>query len=193
MRSRKEAVSTTFMTIEHVQKRFTQVYERESDALFRFCLLRVSDREKALDITQESFTKLWRSFLLEKEVENPRALVFTIARNLIIDWYRKKKSLSLEGLSSGLGDDEREFDVGDEHATLAIEHYTEVRHVLDLLNQLPTEYREAVYLRFVEGLNPRDIALVLETSPNVVSVRITRGLAALRELLGIKGGDQNNL
>lgn len=174
------------MSIEHVQKRFTQVYERESDTLFRFCLLRVSDREKALDITQEAFTKLWRSFLLEKEVENPKALVFTIARNLIIDWYRKKKTLSLESLSSD--EDEREFDVGDEKATLAIEHHAEVRHVLELLNQLPAEYREAVYLRFVEGLNPRDIAQVLDTSPNVVSVRITRGLATLRGLLGIKGG-----
>ncbi len=179
------------MSIKHVQKQFIEVYERESDTLFRFCLLRVSDREKALDITQESFAKLWNSFLLEKEVENPKALVFTIARNLIIDWYRKKKSLSLESLSSG--EDEREFDIGDDKATLAIEHFAEVRHVLELLNQLPVEYREVVYLRFVEGLNPRDIALVLEITPNVVSVRITRGLAALRELLGIKGGNENNL
>ncbi len=176
------------MTIELVQKHFTEVYEREVHNLFRFCLLRVSDREKALDLTQEAFTRLWQSYRKSDVIESPKALLFTIARNLIIDWYRKKKSLSLENLSA---DEEIEFDVKDEGATEAIEQGAEVKQVLLLLNKLSPEFREAVYLRYIEGLPPQEIAQVLGLNANVVSIRITRGLARLRELLGVNNDEKS--
>ncbi|MDE2188782.1 MAG: RNA polymerase sigma factor, partial [Patescibacteria group bacterium] len=87
------------------KKTFTAAYEDESDAIFRFCLLRVSDRDQALDLTQETFVRLWQSLTLGHEMTNMRAFLFTVAHRLIIDWYRKKKSVSLENLSSG-DDDE---------------------------------------------------------------------------------------
>ena len=85
------------MTIEDDKKRFTDIYNQESDALFRFCLSRLSDREKALELTQETFTRLWK-LMLEGRGDKPRALLYAIARNLIIDWYRRIKSVSIESL-----------------------------------------------------------------------------------------------
>ena len=93
--------------------KFQKIYETESDAIFRFCLTRVSNRDQALDITQETFLRLWKTLNQDEKVLNNRAFLFTIAHRLIIDWYRKKKSLSLDRM---INNKEREvdFDVIDE-------------------------------------------------------------------------------
>jgi len=171
------------MSIDGDKKRFTDIYNRESDSLFRFCLLRVSDREKALDLTQEAFSRLWSSIVSGKKVNNPRALLYTVARNLIIDWYRRIKSVSLEGLSKE--DEDREFDVPDEKATLEIELNADSKRVLSMLGKLESQYQEVIYLRYVEDLSPKDIAGILKLNTNTVSVRITRGMEALRKVIGI--------
>lgn len=171
------------MTIRDDKLRFSKIYEDQSDVLFRFCHVRVSDRERALDITQETLTRLW-SFMAEgKPIENPRALIFRIARNLIIDWYRKSKSLSLEGLSQ---EDGKDFDPADERAQRDVELGAETRAALDMVESLSDQYREVIYFRYVEDLSPSEIGKILGLSPNVVSVRLTRGLDALRKLMDIE-------
>ncbi|MFZ2484591.1 MAG: RNA polymerase sigma factor [Minisyncoccia bacterium] len=185
----KEDLSPYVMsTIDDDKKRFTDIYNRESDSLFRFCLTRVTDRERALDITQEAFTRLWNSIVTGKVVENPRALLFVIARNLIIDWYRRTKSVSLEGMS--LGDEDREFDPPDPEATVDIEMGAEVGRVLRMLDNLEPQFKEVIYFRYVEDLPPKDIAEILELNPNTVSVRLTRGMEALRGLMGIQENER---
>jgi RNA polymerase sigma factor (sigma-70 family) len=163
-------------------KRFTAIYKQEVNTLFRFCLLRVTDREKAMDLTQETFTRLWNTMLSGKDIENPRALLYVVMRNLIIDWYRRVKAVSLEGLSS---DDEREFDPEDTRAASEIEISSDARRALEMLNHLEPQYREVIYFRYVEGLSPKDIALIMNSNPNTISVRLTRGMEALKKLMGI--------
>ena len=172
------------MSIDDDKKRFTEIYNQESDPLFRFCLLRVSDRERAMDITQEAFTRLWNSISIGKEVENPRALLFVIARHLIIDWYRRIKSVSLESLSSGDGD--REFDAPDLRATIEIELSADAKRAYSMLENLEPQYREVIYFRYVEDLPPKEIGEILKLNANTVSVRLTRGMEALRKLMGIR-------
>lgn len=184
----KENGSIYVMSIDDDKKRFTVIYNQESDSLFRFCLVRVSDRERALDLTQEVFTRLWSSISVGKTVENPRALLYRMARNLIIDWYRRVKSVSLESLSRDA--DDREFDVPDERATLEVEIGVDARRVLRMLDSLEPQYREVIYFRYVEDLSPQNIAEILGLNANTVSVRITRGMEALRRLMGIKKNEQ---
>ncbi len=169
------------MTIDDQEKKFTDLYEKESNSLFRFCLLRVSEREQALDITQEAFMRLWKAFMAEKPVDNPRAFLFTITRNLIIDWYRKNKAVSLESFS----DEDNEFDFPDESALGNIELGAEAGRVISMINNLEPIYKEVVYLRFVEDLPPKEIANILQINTNVASVRITRGMEALRKLMNL--------
>ena len=175
------------MSIEALKKKFTEIYNQESDAIFRFCLIRVSDREKALDLTQETFVRLWNHMTSKKEITNQKAFLFTIARNLVIDWYKKTKSISLESLEDEEGNP---LEVADENSFKQIEFDAEVKRAFLLINNLPPQYREVVYLRFVEDFTPSEIAEILGLSSNAVSIRLTRGVEALRKLLGIK--DQND-
>ena len=163
--------------------KFEEIFSKESDSIFRFCLIRVSNREQALDITQETFLRLWQSLLQDKEILNNRAFLFTVARRLIIDWYRKKKSISLEGIMNN--DNQDGFDPSDEMTTVGnLEIKAEGRFLLNKINKLPPSYQQPVYLRFVEDLSPPEIAEILGISTNAASVRINRGLDELRKIGG---------
>ena len=55
----------TTVRVRELEKLFLGIYNNESDAIFRFCLIRTSDREVALDMTQDTFMRFWRSLVLE--------------------------------------------------------------------------------------------------------------------------------
>jgi RNA polymerase sigma-70 factor, ECF subfamily len=170
------------MSGEPIKDQFTSFYEKESDALFRFCYWRVTNRELALELAQESFARLWAKMAEGAQMDNQRAFLYVVARHLIIDWYRKGKSGSLEALSE---EGERPFEPMDQNAHIDIEVGSEARRVAEKINDLPEQYRDVVYMRFVEDLRPREISQILKISTNAVSVRITRGLEELRRISGI--------
>lgn len=171
------------MVTNKVREQFAQIYDRESDAVFRFCLLRTSDRDMALDFTQDTFMRFWNTLCSEKKINNPRTFLFTIARNIIIDWYRKKKSLSLEALMEGISEDKSNFTAV---ARENVEIEAEAEYLIRKIALLDEPYQHAVYLRCVEELKPREIAEILGESANVISVRISRGLEQLRTMLHIE-------
>ena len=172
--------------MKDIQSTFEAIYKKESDVIFRFCLLRVSNREQALDIVQETFLRIWKQMQEDKGILNEKALLFTIARHLIIDWYRKKKSFSLDAMAFN-GNEEREggFDVLDESTTIVNQELgAEGRYLIDQINSLESTYREPIYLRYVEDLSPGEIGKILGISANAASVRINRGLVELRKIAG---------
>lgn len=169
--------------ISSVKEQFAEVYSREADAVFRFCLLRTSDRDIALDFTQDTFMRFWGVLISDKHIQNARTFLFTIARNIIIDWYRKKKSLSLEAIVEGVGEDKSSFTA---IAREDVEIEAEAAYLIRKIAELEEPYQHAVYLRCVEELKPREIAEILGESANVISVRISRGLQKLRTLLHVE-------
>lgn len=167
------------MKTKSLEDQFTEIFLAENDALFRFCLFRISDRERALELTQETFTRLWKEIAVGKGVPpNPRAFLYLVARRLVIDWYRKTKTSSLD---VPFEEGEAVVEPADPQAHEAPETLAEAGRALRLIEDLPEPYKEVMYLRFVEERPPREIAEMLELTPNAVSVRLTRGLAALRK------------
>jgi RNA polymerase sigma-70 factor (ECF subfamily) len=172
------------MTAESDRESFAKLFNEESDALFRFSFWRTSDRELAKEFTQEAFARLWEAFMLGKNVPNPKGFLRLVTKRLIIDWYRKKKPSSLDQVEEG--EDEPRLEPGDEYrAVEEMDTSVDAKRALDRLHELDEQYRDVVYLRFVEDLPPRDIALLLKITPNAVSVRLSRGIAELKIILGI--------
>lgn len=177
----KSRGSPTFTpVVTQKDQQFQEIYDAESDAVFRFCLLRTSDRELSLDLTQEVFLRYWNTLCRERVIKNSRAFLFTVARNLVIDWYRKKKTTSLESLFPEGGEDKSALFSSGENE---VETNVEAGYLIREINSLDEIYRDVVYLRYVEGLKPQEIGEVIGVSANVVSVRINRGIKILREKL----------
>lgn len=164
-----------------VHQLFVVLYEAQADAVFRFCRLRLPDRETALDLTQDIFMRLWVKFRQgHEEIRNPRALLFTIARNRIIDHYRAKKSSSLDKLL----EEEPQLEALLTTNVASAELASEARELVEHIAELEPIYQQVVYLGLVEGFKPQEIAEIIGERSNNVSVRLHRGLAKLRELGG---------
>lgn len=173
------------MDIPSKQQQFSDFYEREVDGLFRYISFRVKSRQESMDITQETFCSVWEKIATGAAIISLRAFLYASARNKIIDWYRKKKPLSLESITEGEDGDILPFEPVDALAESRIVLSSEARAVLTLIEKLPTPYRDALYLRLVEEMTPKEIAQVLKVSAGTISVRITRGLAVIRKELGL--------
>lgn len=165
------------------EERFLKAFEEYNDALFRHAYLRVSNRELAIDLVHDAYTKVW-SYLREGyEIESFRPFLYKVLNNKIIDEYRKRKEQSLDAMLEAEGVDEGMFDSLSEDTTESLAATIDGRQAFTLLEQLPDEYREVIILRFVDGLGPKEISVLIEETENVVSVRLHRGLKQLRDLI----------
>lgn len=170
---------------KEVIRAFEDAYTRYSDELFRHCYLRVSDRERALEITQDAFLRTWDYIEKGHEVLELRAFLYRTLKNLIIDEYRKSKAQSLEAMVEGTeGGSVEALLPPDETNTLesAIDRF-EGKRALAALEELPDSYKEVLILRYVDGLSPKEIAEALDENENAVSVRVHRGLKKMKDLL----------
>lgn len=163
------------MNIINKQK-FINLYDSNLNAVFRFCYLRTSDRDLSMDIAQQAFLKTWVYVKTsDSEIKNIRALVYRIAQNLIIDWYRKRKEESLDKLQ-----DENGFNPSNDGD---VEGETETELTLKMLDELSDSDKEIITLRYINNLKPKEIAEILDEDVNVVSVRIHRAKNKLKSVI----------
>jgi RNA polymerase sigma-70 factor (ECF subfamily) len=160
--------------MDDTKQTFLRAFEEQSDALFRHAFFKIGDREMAKDILQDTFMKTWDYIMSGKEIANMRAFLYKTMGNLVIDLYRKKKTYSLDALN------EAGFEPGGDD--LPEEEKFDGKIALSLLKNLPSSYQEVIFLRYVNGLNISEIAIITEDSENNISVKIHRGLKKLKEL-----------
>ncbi len=161
--------------MEEIKQDFLKAYDENADSLFRYCFFKVHDREKSKDILQDTFTKTWSYISRGNEVSNMKAFLYKTLNNLIIDDYRKKKGVSLDAMQ------EEGFDPHFEEPG-SVEERIDGEKAILLLRELPEHYREAIFMRFVNNLELKEIASVTGESENTISVHIHRGLKKLKEL-----------
>ncbi|OGF62718.1 hypothetical protein A2662_02165 [Candidatus Giovannonibacteria bacterium RIFCSPHIGHO2_01_FULL_45_33] len=163
---------------------FIKSYDAYADAIFRHCYFRLYDREEAKDAVQETFLRAWK-YSKDNRIDNVRALLYKIARNIVADKWRKKKTLSLDLLL------EQGFEPSDgEHKKIMLN--AEAKNFIKLLNNLDDNEREIVIMRYVDGLGPDEIAKIMSEragrigeafSANVVSVRLNRAINKIQKLI----------
>lgn len=168
------------------EERFLKAFEEYGDALFRHAFIRVSDRERAIDIVHDTYTKVWSYVRSGHEIESFRPFLYKVLNNLIIDEYRKTKETSLDALFEVEGVNEGSFDDLTSDTVQSLAATLDGKKAFALLEELPDAYREVIVLRFVDELGPKEISDLIEESENVVSVRLHRGLKLLRERMEAK-------
>jgi len=154
---------------------FIKAYDEFSDAIFRHCFFKLSNKEQAKDAVQDVFMKTWDYISRKGEVENIKAFLYHVANNLIIDQYRKRKfDSSIEEMK------EIGFEiVSNDHKDTF--NFSEVRNILEIIEKLEPIYKDVLIFRYVDDLSPKEIAEILNESENVVSVRLNRGIKKVQE------------
>ena len=163
---------------------------RQRSRLFQFIRSRVPETEDAEDILQDVFFQLIESARAMKPIEQLTSWLFRVARNKIIDLYRKKKPESLQKLSAG-GEDDHTHNLGDllvdpADNPEAIYLSNLVLKELDLcLKKLPVQQREVFVLHELEGKSFKQIARLTGESVNTLLSRKRYAVLYLRQRLKI--------
>ena len=150
------------------EKAADELIRRYYTSILRYCKRQCFNLEKAEDLTQETFLKLFRNLSGYKGKKKFKAYLYTIANHLCIDESRKIKVYQLEN----------EEDIGYECDEIRrIEDKSEIDY---LLNALSPEQKEAVILRFGEQLEFWEIAKVMGCNMRTAQSRVRSALKIMR-------------
>lgn len=153
---------------------FAKIYNLFYARIFRYC--KYNYAEEAQDLCQETFLKAYKSIasFSEKKGGSFQAYLFRIARNLIIDFSRKKKALSIKEYQ----------DFPDE---TNLDEYFDKKHeekkINEVLIKLKDKERQVVMLRYFEDLSTAETAKVMGMREGALRVMAHRVLQKLKQML----------
>ena len=162
---------------------FAQLYDAYVKSIYRFVLFKLSNREDAEDVTNEVFLKTW-NFLIDKShkpVQSFRSLIYRIARNAVIDVYRRranKQECTLDEITDTIAVDAR--------LGVTLDAKNELGSVLDAIKHLKQEYQDVIVLKHIEELTVNEISQALDKKKTAVRVTLHRATKKLKQLLDDK-------
>ena len=167
---------------KELEKMFLKAYESNSDAIFRFIFFKINDREKALDMLQETFMKTWIYISKNDNIKNLKAFLYKVASNGVIDEYRKRGSTPSNESIESLAEDGFELSENSDSMEKAIDRL-DGEKVIKIAKTLPEPYMSVIIMKYMEDLSIKEISENLEITENLVSVRLNRGLKKLKDRL----------
>lgn len=142
-----------------------------SDGVYRFVLKNLKDKDKAKDVVQESFAKLWEK-VETIHVEKARSYLFTTAYHTLIDSIRRESRMS-------------SFDTIAYNTPSANRTHVDLKQVLqEAVDKLPAIQRSVVMLRDYEGYSYEEIGKITELNEAQVKVYIYRARVFLKNYIG---------
>ena len=167
--------------------RISDIVRREQGRLRSFVRKRVADRSDAEDILQDVFYELVEAYRLMKPVEQAGAWLFRVARNRIVDFFRKQHTVALPNVA--LSDDGDELtleellpspDAGPEAAYARSLLWEELEAALE---ELPEEQREVFMAHEIDGRSFKELAAETGLSVNTLLSRKRYAVLHLRRRL----------
>ncbi|MFC1978324.1 RNA polymerase sigma factor [Chloroflexota bacterium] len=155
---------------------FGDLYIIFMEKIYRYVFYHIKSKTAAEDITGEVFLKAWRAISSCRGKENTfLPWLYRIAHNQLVDEIRKRQRQPFLELDNvGI--------ISDSENT--VERYSDKQELLQLIDRLPSNQRQVIILKFIEGMGNREIAKIMGKSEGALRVMQMRALAALRKELG---------
>ncbi|MFC4321964.1 RNA polymerase sigma factor [Litchfieldia salsa] len=168
------------MDHELMKRRINEWYFEYSNDLYQYVVFMIRDHDQAKDIMQDTFLKAYTNYE-RYQGGNAKAWLFRIARNLTIDYIRKKKPISL--LFEAIPFIKNEDPTPEQMTTL---NETE-RELYRALGKIKRSYREVIILRKMKDFSVKESAELLGWSESKVKTTLLRAIAALKKQLEEEG------
>lgn len=136
---------------------------------------KVSNHATGEDMVQDTFTRTWSYLVKGGKIDVMKAFLYHILNNLIVDEYRKRKTVSLDvmiekGLEPASGDSSKLLNLLDGKAALV------------LIQRLPEKYQKVMRMRYIQDLSLHEMSLITGETKNAMAVKAHRGLEKLKLL-----------
>lgn len=180
-----------FSRLENKDKEaFIRAYDSYVDKVYRFVYFKIGSEDEAKDITSIVFLKTWEHINKNslKEEKTLKSLIYKIARNAVIDFYRDDRRNKFSA-NENFSELENTVDIKND---LTAESFrsSDVENLKKKMAELKDEYKEIIILRFIEELSFSEIGKILDKSSGNARVLAYRALKALKEL--INKPEENN-
>jgi len=152
-------------------KEYNRSVEDYSDSVYRFIRANLKDEDRANDIVQDSYEKLWRNVT---DIEYPvvRSWLFSTAYHRMIDIIRKENRIVA-------------LEESDDIDFISESQYSDLNEILHLaLERLPEIQKSLILLRDYEGYSYREIGDITGLNEAQVKINIYRGRVALKNFIG---------
>lgn len=175
------------MTVDQ-DARISEVLKREQARLRNFIRRRVADEGDAEDILQDVFYELVEAYRLMKPVEQATAWLYRVARNRIIDRFRKKKPVTFSDTATVSEDGdtlllEELLPSPDAGPEAAYARRVVLQELEDALDELPAEQRDVFVGHEIDGYSFKELSARTGVSVNTLLSRKHYAVVYLRERL----------
>lgn len=152
------------------RKEYNSCVDLHADGVYRFIMKNIRDEEKARDIVQEAFVRMWQK-AVEIDFTKSKSYLFTTAYHTMIDMIRKDERMS-------------RFEFQSQETSFSYNDFTDVKQVLDdALKTLPEIQRTVILLRDYEGYAYAEIGEITGLSEAQVKVYIFRARTTLKNYI----------
>jgi RNA polymerase sigma-70 factor (ECF subfamily) len=156
---------------------FGILYEIYFVPVFRYIFARVNSREETEDLVQEVFLKVYKNIKeIDVKENSPLNYFFTVAKNSVIDYWRRKKEVLTEKEMNLSNYQKPEF-------VEKIEQKEMGEIIKELIKELTPDQQEVIVLRFINEMSNKEIAKLLGKTEEAVRQLQSRALKSLREKL----------
>jgi RNA polymerase sigma-70 factor (ECF subfamily) len=128
------------------------------------------------DLVQDTFIKTWKYLVRGGKIDMMKAFLYHVLNNLIIDEYRKHKTLSLDNLL------EKGYEPRATDNTKRLVNILDGKAAMIFIERLPDIYKKVMRMRYVQDLTIKEIALITGQTKNAITVQLHRGLEKLKVL-----------
>ncbi len=162
---------------------FEIIYSKYLSPVYRYFIVRTADENLSRDLSQLVFMKAWENIVDKNDdrndIDRQKILpwLFTIAKNTLIDYWRKKKEIFVDDLEVLEASGDKKYIEED------YDYSQRLKDVRSALIKLSEEQREMITLKFFDGLANDEICQILGKSSSAVRALQFRAIKALKEIL----------
>lgn len=154
------------------------LHQRFYEPVARYVRFKVGNPQTVEDLSGEVFVRVLEGLQRGQAWhDSPRGWIMGIARNVVVDYYRKRERINEVALNEQLASTEH---TDPTHYALASER---LEHLKQAIQQLTDEQRDVILMRFIEGIDIKSVAQAINKTPGAVKGLQYRALRALAEIM----------
>ncbi len=151
------------------------IWNEFSSELYKYINSKVKNKYDTEDILQDVFVKIYKNIDKVDELSKLKSWIYKIIKNTIIDYYRKKKDISVDikKLEKGLEEDNNSDNINEEIS----------KCLEKMIFELPKKYQEVIELYDMKGMKHKEISEKLDVTISCSKMRVQRAKAKLKVIL----------